>query len=184
MYSALHHNGQRLYDLARAGKSVERAPRNITIHQFKTLKVTNKDGHQWIDFEISVSKGTYIRTLLEDFAKICGSFAHMTGLHRIQLGILNDPTKMITIEQLQKAENPHDLLLPMDTALIEYDHIQLSTEQIQRLIHGLRIEKNLPENTYRIYDGNKQFVGLGQALENGEFKVKNLFLKSYQFNTH
>lgn len=179
MYSALHHNGQRLYDLARAGKEVKRTPRKVNIHQFKTLNITNTDGQQWIDFEICVSKGTYIRTLLEDFAKICGSYAHMTQLHRTQLGILNDPKKMITIEQLQQADHPYDLLLPMDTALLEYDQVQLKDEHIQKLIHGLRIKKTLPANIYRIYDDNKRFVGLGRAMNNGEFKVKNLFLKSY-----
>ena len=180
MYSALHHNGKRLYQLAREGIEVERKARNITIHHFKILEINNDSHRQTIKFEIKVSKGTYIRTLLEDFANICGSYAHMTSLHRTELGILKNSDAMLSIEQLQQASNPHQLLLNMDAALIEYDKVQLNSKQIQTLIHGLRFETELQAKIYRIYDENNKFVGLGEAQFNGQFKVKNLFLKSYQ----
>lgn len=183
MYSALHHNGKRLYELARAGIEVERKARPITIHQFKVLDIDNDKSHQIIKFEIKVSKGTYIRTLLEDFAKICGTFTHMTSLHRTKLGILTD--EMMTLEQLEQAQIvqqqvPYDLLRGMDTALIEYDKIQLNPDKIQTLIHGLRFKTELTPNIYRIYDADNKFLGLGESQHNGQFKVKNLFLKSYQ----
>ena len=177
MYSALHHKGKRLYELARAGIEVEREAREVTIHEFKVLDIKHNDSHQSILFEIKVSKGTYIRTLLEDFAKICGTFAHMTSLHRTQLGILSDA--MISMEQLEASENPHDLLQTMDTALIEYDKLQLTAEHVQTLIHGLRFHTDTKQGIYRLYDENNLFLGLGESQTNGQFKVKKLFLKSY-----
>ena len=177
MYSALHHNGQRLYKLARAGIEVERQARDIIVHYFKVLEINNDNDKQIIQFEIKVSKGTYIRTLLEDFAKICGTFAHMTSLHRTEIGVLSG--HLINLEQLEKADNPYDFLLPMDTALIEYNKLQLNPEQIKTLIHGLRFNIEVKVGIYRIYDESNLFVGLGEAQKNGQFKVKNLFLKSY-----
>ncbi len=177
MYSALHHEGRRLYDLAREGKEVERKARDITIHAFKLLKNDRAD-IQTLRFEIKVSKGTYIRTLLEDFAKTCGTFAHMTGLHRTQLGILKDD--MTSLDELTEQSNPFNSLQPMDMALIEYPSYTLNQEQLQTLIHGLRFKIDLKPKTYRIYDENNKFVGLGEAQSNGQFKVKKLFLKSYQ----
>lgn len=177
MYSALHHNGQRLYNLARKGIEVERPARDITIHRFKVLEIDNNTP-QTIKFEIKVSKGTYIRTLLEDFAKINGTVAHMSSLHRTQLGILKG--NMLTIQDLEQAENPFDLLQSMDTALIEYESVQLDPEKIQNLIHGKRFKCSFKPAIYRIYDENDKFLGLGEVQHNGQFKVKNLFLKSYQ----
>ena len=178
MYSALHHNGKRLYELARAGIEVDRPARDVSIHHFKVLDVITVETKQRIQFEIKVSKGTYIRTLLEDFAKISGTYAHMTSLHRTELGILKQ--QMINIADLEEAINPFDLLQSMDTALIEYDKLQLNPELIQKLIHGQRFKCNYLPAIYRVYDEANKFIGLGESLHNGQFKVKNLFLKSYQ----
>ena len=177
MYSALHHEGRRLYDLAREGKVVERKARDITIHSFKLINNDQGDV-QRLRFEIKVSKGTYIRTLLEDFAKTCGTFAHMTALHRTELGILKGG--MITLDELNEQSNPFDTLQPMDMALIEYPSYTLNQEQLQTLIHGLRFQTTLEPKVYRLYDHHDKFVGLGEAQYNGQFKVKKLFLKSYQ----
>ena len=177
MYSALHHDGQRLYDLARKGIEVERKARSITIHAFNLLEIDNSKENQRIRFKIHVSKGTYIRTLLEDFAKRCGTYAHMTSLHRTQLGVLTE--NMTSLEQLQQEQEPYNLLQTMDVALIEYDKIQLNNKQKQTLINGIRLELKLKQAIYRLYDEENKFIGLGEALINGQFKVKKLFLKSY-----
>jgi len=179
MYSALHHNGKRLYELARAGIVVDRPARDVTIHHFTVLKVNNDKSKQRIQFEIKVSKGTYIRTLLEDFAKHCGTYAHMTALHRTELGILKGGA-MLTLHDLEAANNPYDLLQSMDTALIEYDSLIFDSEKIQKLIYGQRFRCDYKPAIYRIYDEKKQFIGLGESQSSGQFKVKNLFLKSYQ----
>ncbi|HHL31466.1 MAG TPA: tRNA pseudouridine(55) synthase TruB [Oceanospirillales bacterium] len=177
MYSALHHNGQRLYKLARAGIEVERKARDITIHSFKLLSNDCSDGKQLLSFEIKVSKGTYIRTLIEDFAKACQSCAHLTRLRRTELGILKG--QMITLSELTDAESPHTYLQNMDLALSEYKAIELDAKQVQTLIHGLRLKLNLPAKTYRLYDQKQKFLGMGISQTDGQFKVKNLFLKSY-----
>ncbi|MFK8011201.1 MAG: tRNA pseudouridine(55) synthase TruB [Marinicellaceae bacterium] len=177
MYSAIHHNGQRLYKLARAGIKVEREARQVTIHSFKVLEINNDSKYQSIKFEIKVSKGTYIRTLIEDFAKKCNTLAHMTSLHRTKIGILTG--QMNSLEQLSDADNLNQYLLPMDAALIEYKTLTLDKKQVQTLIHGLRFETNIKQGIYRLYDQENTFLGLGEAQNNGQFKVKNLFLKSY-----
>jgi tRNA U55 pseudouridine synthase TruB len=87
---------------------------------------------------------------------------------------------MITIQDLEQEENPFDLLQSMDTALIEYEKVQLNSEHIQNLIHGKRFNCEYQPAIYRIYDENNKFIGLGEAQDDGQFKVKNLFLKSYQ----
>ncbi len=178
MYSALHHEGRRLYDLAREGKEVVRKARDITIHSFKLLN-NDKANIQTLRFEIKVSKGTYIRTLLEDFAKTCGTYAHMTSLHRTQLGILTGDN-MISLNDLTLQTNPFACLQPMDIALIEYPSYTLNQEQLQTLIHGLRFKTELEPKVYRLYDHKNKFIGLGESQPNGQFKVKKLFLKSYQ----
>ncbi len=176
MYSALHHNGKRLYELARKGIEVDRKPRNITIHNFKILTISDNNP-QTMKFEIKVSKGTYIRTLLEDFAIHCGTLAHMTSLHRTELGILKGA--MQTIDQLEHTENPLSLLQPMDVALKEHEKIQLIPSQITTLIHGQQFDTSLAAKTYRLYDQENKFIGLGEVQNNKKLKVKRLFLKSY-----
>lgn len=174
MYSALHHQGQRLYDLARQGITVDRPARPVTIHGFKLL-VNTPD---YIDFEIKVSKGTYIRTLLEDFAIKLGTVAHMSALHRTQTGIFN-ADGMKTLEQLSGFESIDEVIHPMESALTEYPEIVLSEAQTQDLIHGKQLAMNLSDNTYVLKDFNSLFLGVGLVL--GQvLKVKNIFMKSYQ----
>ncbi|MCF6300949.1 MAG: tRNA pseudouridine(55) synthase TruB [Proteobacteria bacterium] len=175
MYSALHHQGKRLYELARAGISVEREPREIFVHHFKLIK--NADAY--IDFEIKVSKGTYIRTLLEGFAIHGGSCAHMSALHRTQTGIFN-ASDMHSLEELVALKNPVEKMLNQSTALIEYPQINLTEEQTQAMIHGKVLDVEYNNDIYCLYDHNKYFLGLGEVYENSQLKVKKLFLKSYQ----
>lgn len=175
MYSALHHNGRRLYELAREGKTVERPARKATIHRFDLIE--NTATH--IDFEIKVSKGTYIRTLLEDFAKHCGALAHMSALHRTQTGIFSGDD-MQTLETLSKSNDLSSHLIDMDQALIEYPKQCLSSEQTRDLIHGKIIKCKGQAAIYRLYDQNEYFLGMGDLNQAGTLRVKKLFLKSYQ----
>lgn len=175
MYSALHHNGRRLYELAREGKVVDRPARKATIHEFKLLE--NTASH--IDFEIKVSKGTYIRTLLEDFAKACGTVAHMSALHRTQTGIFSGED-MLTLEAFTESDDLSSHLINMDQALTEYPKQCLSAEQTSDLIHGKTITCEGEADMYRLYDNKQQFLGMGDLNSKGTMKVKKLFLKSYQ----
>jgi len=176
MYSALHHKGRRLYDLARQGITVDRPPRQVTIHAFKLLD-NNKD---YIDFEIKVSKGTYIRTLLEDFAKQMGAVAHMSALHRTQTGIFN-ADGMKTLDELAQIDTISKVLLPVEQALIEYPILKLTEAQTQDLIHGKQINYYNQDDTYIMFENQGVFLGLG-TLKNNRLRVKNIFMKSYQQN--
>ena len=175
MYSALHHKGQRLYDLARQGKTVERPARPVTIHQFKLLE----NHSEYIDFEIKVSKGTYIRTLLEDLATQLGTVAHMSALHRTQTGIFSG-TDMLSLEQIEASADFKQHLIAMDQALIEYPQQKLTAKQTQDLIHGKTILCVGQAGLYCLYDTHSNFLGMGDLDQEGVMKVKKLFLKSYQ----
>ena len=173
MYSALHHQGRRLYDLARQGITVERPPRKVMVHQFKLIK--NSQAH--IDFEINVSKGTYIRTLLEDFAALCGTVAHMSALHRIKTGIFNSD-EMLLMDQIEAASQITEVLMPIEQALIEYPQIQLKQPQVQDLIHGKKTACEQANGVYVLMDSQSIFLGLGE-IHNHLLKVKKIFMKSY-----
>lgn len=175
MYSALHHQGKRLYELARAGISVEREPREINVHHFKLIQNTDT----YIDFEIKVSKGTYIRTLLEDFAIFGGTCAHMSALHRTQTGIFSGKN-MHSFDALVALKNPVEKMLNQSSALIEYPQINLSKDQTQTMIHGKILNIESDNGIYCLYDHNKCFLGLGEVFEESQLKVKRLFLKSYE----
>jgi tRNA pseudouridine55 synthase len=173
MYSALHHQGKRLYELARQGIEVERPPRPVTIHQFELLAVRGDE----MDFRITVSKGTYIRTLLEDLAQALGTRGHMTQLRRLRVGVLQPP--LVSLSELAAAEQPESLLLGLDYALQEYPELTLSADQTRDLVHGKRIQCKEPTGIYRLYDPGSEFLGLGEALGTGQLRVVKLFLKSY-----
>ena len=173
MYSALHHKGQRLYDLARQGKTVDRPARPVTIHQFKLIE----NHADYIDFEIKVSKGTYIRTLLEDLAAELGTVAHMSALHRTQTGIFSGED-MLTLEQLAASDVLAQHLIPMENALTEYPELKLTAEQTQALIHGKQVSLSAVDGTYTMYDHAGLFLGIG-LLESQQLRVKNIFMKSY-----
>jgi tRNA pseudouridine55 synthase len=98
MYSALKRGGRPLYELARAGIEVERAPRDIVIHELRILSFVDRV----FEFEVRCSKGTYVRTLAEDWAAAIGQVAHLVGLRRIGLGPFGE-VDMVPIEQLEQA---------------------------------------------------------------------------------
>lgn len=176
MYSALHHQGQRLYDLARQGKTVERPARPVTVYRFTLLAQTA----EYLEFEIKVSKGTYIRTLLEDFAKELGTVAHMSALHRTQTGIFT-AEHMLDLEAIQQRPLA-EVLMPLEAALIEYPRLDLTAAQTQDLIHGKKISYTIDPGTYRLFDGADRFLGLGEVHQH-VLKVKKLFFKSYSQRT-
>lgn len=119
MSSALHHNGQRLYDLARRGVTVYRKPRKIVI---KSLKLHSFDGI-CIDFEVNCSRGTYVRTLAEDIAKSLGTCGYLESLRRTAIGNISvDSAK--PIDEI----NEKDLINPVE--LISLKHVVISDAQI------------------------------------------------------
>jgi len=179
MYSALKHQGERLYELARRGETIERAPRNITIERIELLRFTAEE----IEFEVRCSKGTYIRSLVEDIAARLGTVAHVTLLRRTQVDPF-DADKMVTYEQLEQLRSSGDLtlldalLLPSDAALAKVPVLNLDAQQAEGLAHGRRLPGfglQLP-TLYRAYGPENRFLGLVSVTSAGVLTPERLFL--------
>ena len=129
MSSALHHNGQRLYDLSRKGVEVERKPRKILI---KSLKALSFDGNL-LEFEVVCSRGTYVRTLAEDIAEALGTVGHLVELERLSIG-------KIGLDSAKKIDEitEDDLINPIN--LIDLKHIIIEDAS---LIKDIKDGKNI-----------------------------------------
>ncbi|MCC5791984.1 MAG: tRNA pseudouridine(55) synthase TruB [Legionellaceae bacterium] len=173
MYSALKHQGRPLYRYAREGVVIERAARTIHIHQLDLLAF---DGVHF-SLDVTCSKGTYIRNLVEDIGEALGVGAHLTALHRqYTAGFAQEP--MLNLAELaQLSESERDaLLLPMDRAIDWMPECELSSEQSLLLRQGREISlPSLREQVlYRLYDSEAQFIGIGQALSRDALKAHRL----------
>lgn len=165
MYSAIKQNGVPLYKLARRGIEVERKPRRIRIFTLNLLRFTDTE----IYLEVKCSKGTYIRTLVEDIGKALGCGAFVRALRRISVSPYEQyPMHTLTKLETQKNELGANVLLnhllPIETALQTLPIITLSKAQVFSLRQG----KKLPfasgiAGNVRIYLDNKLFLGVGEV---------------------
>ena len=149
MYSALKRDGKPLYEYARAGIELERAPREITIHAIRWTNI------HWPEatLEVSCSKGTYIRVLAEDIGNTLGCGAHLVGLRRTEVGHLN-LEQSFTMESIQQGlQDSSSYILPVDALLQTLPHLTVDEQQAKRLEMGQRVPLNLPsiEALVRIY---------------------------------
>ena len=178
MYSAVSVNGKRLYELARQGIEVERKEREIEIKRLELVE--NINGEYVID--VFCSKGTYIRSLIDDIGRMLGCGAVMTSLVRTSaMGFTLE--NCTTLDELQQRKNENigfdDILLPLDKVLSAYNKITISPAQSVRFKNGgsldlARIKKQLiKEEIYRIYNPEGDFLGLGQAV-NEELIIKRI----------
>ncbi len=172
MYSALKHQGQKLYELARAGISIDRPPRRISIYALNLLDY----GADYLCLDVSCSKGTYIRSLAEDIATKLGSCGTVASLRRSAAGQF-DLSAAYTLEQLQ-AMSPEQLqncLIDVDAPLADIPALQLSAAQSLCIKQGQQITMpaGLP-GLVRIYC-EQDFLGLGELLLNGKLAPKKLF---------
>lgn len=175
MYSALKYKGKKLYELAREGKTVERAPRPITIYDLDILNIEN---NKKVLFHTKCSRGTYIRTLCDDIGANLGTYGYMSYLIRTSVGNFKiedsysiDYIKSLTLEEMPK------ILTPMDKALNHINEIIVNDELYFKLINGLMIHINFKEQhklnePLRVYCKGF-FIGIGKILE----KDSKLFLK-------
>ncbi|WP_339652511.1 tRNA pseudouridine(55) synthase TruB [Halopseudomonas pelagia] len=177
MYSALKHEGQPLYKLARAGETVERKPRSVTINQ---LKVLGLEGDR-LRLEVHCTKGTYIRTLVEDLGNALGCGAHVSELRRIQAGPF-DLSKAVTLETLEAlhAEGGHlaldHLLLPSDCGLEDWPEVELTEQTAYYLNHGqaVRVPGSPAFGMVRLRDPSGQFIGIGEMTDDARVAPKRL----------
>ena len=164
MYSALKKDGVALYKLARAGKQVEREPRTVQIDAIDVEHVGNDSAVM----TVQCSKGTYIRTLVEDIGRTLGCGAHVKELRRLSVGGFGESFPMHSIEQLEdvleQGGSLERLLLPIESAFLAYPELCLNEGLIQWAERGRKLK--LPEDStfmtliVRIYDTNQTFRGI------------------------
>jgi len=176
MYSALKHQGKRLYQLAREGKEVERKPRLVTIYHLALLSFSTDS----LSFEVSCSKGTYIRTLAEDIGVLLGCGAHLTALRRTTVDAFVEQD-VVTLERLQLLEQQgrhqlDDLLLPVTTALTQFPELTLNASSSLDISQGKRIQLGAygPAGLCRLMTDEGRFIGLGEVAPDGELAAKRL----------
>lgn len=162
MVSALHHEGKRLYELAREGIEVERPARDITIYQLNLISFDDVS----FTAEVTCSKGTYVRVLAEDIAKSIGTLGHLTMLRRTEVAPYFKPN-LVTMDMLEKAleaNHADELLLVVDSAIADYPILTFSEEDTLRLKNGQKIAlpHTLDEQFYRLYAFDESFLGLGE----------------------
>lgn len=180
MYSALKKDGKRLYELARQGQVVERKPRPVTIHGIELLEAHGRR----LVFRVSCSKGTYVRTLVEDVAKAAGTIAHTTGLHREAVAAF-PADAMHGLDELERiverdgAEALRATLLPVDEALTHWPACNLSAVDGERFQRGQPVpggDNEVPGSLLRAYDPAGRFLGIAEAVGDGRLAPKRVFL--------
>lgn len=185
MYSALKHKGQPLYKYAREGITIEREARDITVFELNLLRFE----HDEVDMEIHVSKGTYIRTIVDDLGEVLGCGAHVSMLRRTKVGPY-PIEKMVTMEHLETLLNDakeqgispstvlEPLLLPMDTAVYELDEVNVDAVSANFLRHGnpvMAAGASAKTELVKITVGEeKEFIGVGQINDDGMVAPKRV----------
>lgn len=159
IYSAIKVDGKKLYDYARHGQKVEIEPRKIEIYSIELLKL-DKELKQ-IHFNVSCSKGTYIRSLCEDIAEKLDTVGYMKELQRTKVGMFLIENA-ITIEEFKKRIENNDLsnIISIEQIFELKDRIDLNNKLFNKYINGVQIKQNCNDDVYRIYL-NDQFIGLG-----------------------
>ena len=166
MFSALKHNGKPLYEYARQGITVEREARPITIFELKFVEYQAP----YLSLEVHCSKGTYIRTLVDDLGEVLGCGAHVSVLRRLE--VADYPVKeMMPIEELQllaesfPQQELDRLLLPMDTAVASLAALNLTESQTKAVKFGQRVKFENSEQIYglvRLFSNTQQFLGVAE----------------------
>jgi len=178
MYSALKRNGTPLYKLARKGIEVEREARPVTIHEIKFKGLEE----EILSLEVSCSKGTYIRTLIEDIGKSLGCGGHVIELRRIGFTHF-DISQGTTFEDLMELKNKSlnsldSLLLSADEMLPSLKGLYLDAEQTLDIKHGRKVQSSGLDvgQKIKLYDEKKQFIGIGENNVLSEVWPKRVFI--------
>ena len=177
MYSALKRDGQPLYKLARAGEVVEREARSVTIARLELLALQEDRA----TLEVACSKGTYVRTLVEDLGARLGCGAHVAELRRTQAGPFG-LTQAISLEELEAAhaeggaEALDRFLLPVDSGLEHWPLVQLTQHSAYYWLHGQPVRAaNAPKfGLMRVQDDQGRFIGIGEIDDEGQVAPRRL----------
>jgi len=177
MYSAIKHNGRPLYKYAYKGETIQRTPRKVFIKEISL----NSYSADLININVHCSKGTYIRTLIEDIAEKMNAFATVKNLRRLSIEGFKD-VNMKTWDQLKECESQNELLnylKPLDYGLSHLPTIRLSQIESAHFSFGqkllYKVNNEHQHLIHRIYDENNYFIGLAEVNNGNEIKPKNVF---------
>jgi tRNA pseudouridine55 synthase len=178
MYSALKKDGQPLYKLARQGIEIDRPPRPVTIHQIDYLSYEQGI----LSLEVSCSKGTYIRTLIEDIGKQLGCGAHVVELRRTGFAHI-DISQTIKFSDLESLASDDyraldEKIFPSEDMLPNLESVYLDEQQNVDIRFGRSITFNgpCPLGTVKLFNNQRQFLGIGIATEDRVVAPKRLFV--------
>lgn len=177
MFSAIKHQGQPLYKLARNGIEVERKPRAVTIHELELSEITETT----FDIDVHCTKGTYIRTLVEDIGNVMGCGAYVSRLHRSAVAPYQQ-SPMYTFEQLEAIRDEEGLpglrrlLLPLESSVQTFPAVKLSTSAAFYIKLGQPVmaPHELSKGLIRLFSDNGQFIGIGEMLDDGRVTPRRL----------
>ena len=170
MYSALKVNGQKLCDLARKGREVERQPRTITIYKLECLEFSGETAR----LLVHCSKGTYIRTLCKDIGQALGCGGCMEALRRVSAGSYTID-EAVPLQTLLEAADPGQYLLAVDSMFTQHPAVTLTPNQEKRCRNGNSFSVKLEEGTYRAYGQNGEFLMLAKVSEGIMSTIKSFF---------
>ena len=176
MYSALKHQGQPLYKLARQGIEVERAPRTVTIYSAELLQFAEA----YIELRVHCSKGTYIRSLAEDLGAALGCGGHVSALRRLAAGPYAE-AQAVTLEQLREFDDPQEmdaLLLPVASAVGSWPSVRLHEDTAHYVRQGQPVQvAHAPTDGWvQIFESAEEdrFLGVGEVLTDGRIAPRRL----------
>lgn len=179
IYSAIKINGKKSYEYARKGERIKLEPRKIEIYNIELLNINRKK--KQIEFKVSCSKGTYIRSLCEDIANRLGTVGYMLELERLVVGKFNIE-KSITIKELEENKNDEKFIqknvIPVEDIFSENQNINIEDNQLKLLLNGVKITKKSKDGIYKIYNNN-QFIGTGTIKDN--LLKRDIILKSHSY---
>ncbi len=170
MYSALKINGQKLCDLARKGKEVERKPRTITIFSLECLAFDGVNA----TLRVNCSKGTYIRTLCKDIGEHLGCGGCMASLRRTTAGAYTIE-EAVALRDLIDSENPEAFLRPVDSMFVQYPALTLTPKQEKCCRNGASFTFGGEAGTYRVYGQDGGFLALSKVEDGVMSTIKSFF---------
>ena len=170
MYSALKVNGQKLCDLARKGKTVERQPRPVTIFRLECREFTGNTAR----LSVRCSKGTYIRTLCRDIGEALGCGGCMEALRRTSAGEYT-AEQAVPLQTILDSQTPEQYLLPLDSMFLKYPELTLTEKQEKRCRNGNSFSFAGTPGTYRVYGKDGAFLALSRAEDGVMSTIKSFF---------
>ena len=171
MYSAVKKGGKKLYELARAGKEVERDPRPVTIH---ALEVVEQTGPNCYTLRVRCSKGTYVRTLCHDIGAALGCGGCMSALRRTEAAGFS-MAEAVPLEALLDAPDPAALLRPVDAYFFRYPAVTVEGTALRKAKNGNPFPCSAADGDWRVYGPGGEFLLLGRCAGGMMSTIKSFF---------